>query len=144
VMSFQVLGGPSIAGAGGGTCQPGSGGSGGGVSDKVAPTQKLTYAPVQDIDKLSVKVRTSETATVRVTATVNISGASKLYRFKPVSRSLAAQASTRIQLSLAKKVLRRAKRALKKHKRLKAKLSVTATDAAGNRALSKATIRLKN
>lgn len=143
VFCFRVVAGPSIASClnppGGG----GGGGGGGGVKDKTAPVTSLSFPKVQDIDKLYVKVHTSEAARIKATGTISVGGASKVYRFKPASLSLSGNASTKVRLKLAKKNLRAVKRALKK-KRLKAKITVTATDAAGNRRSKKATLKLKD
>jgi hypothetical protein len=81
---------------------------------------------------------------LRAGATVSVAGASKVYRFKAVSRSVAANRFTKLRLKLAKKKLKAVKRALKQRKRLRAKIKVTATDKAGNKRSQKATIRLKN
>ena len=58
------------------------------------------------------------------------------------SRSVAANAKTKLRLRLAKKALRAVRRTLKKHKKIKAKITVTAVDKAGNRRSQKAVIRL--
>jgi hypothetical protein len=145
VLPFDVVGGPNIAGTQG-SCPVagGGGGGGGGVADKVAPVTSLRFPRVQDIDKLYVKVHTSETATIRATGTIRVRNASKVYRFKTSTLSLAGNASTKVRLKLAKKKLKAVKRALRKKRRLKAKITVTATDAAGNRRAKKATLRIKN
>jgi hypothetical protein len=139
VMSFQV---PGIgSGPGGpGTLPDTSGGPG---PDRVRPFQNLGFAPVQDIDKLFVRARMSEPGRLRAAATVSVGGASKVYRFKPVSRPVAANVFTKLRLRLAKKNLKAVKRALAKRKRLRAKITVTAVDRSGNKRAQKATVRLK-
>jgi hypothetical protein len=134
VLSFSVV--PAPPGSGGG-----GGGSGGGA-DKFAPLEALSFSPVQHVGKLFVTVRSSESGTVRATGTTSTSGAAKVFRFKPVSRSVKANAKTKLRLRLAKKSLRAVKRALKKRKKLKAKINVSAIDKAGNRRTQKAVIRL--
>jgi hypothetical protein len=121
---------------------PGGGTSGG--PDKVAPLQTLSFKAVQDIDKLFVTARSSESATVKATGTVSTRGAAKVYRFKAVKRSVPANVKTKMRLKLAKKQLRAVKRALKKRKSLKAKIAVSATDQAGNTRTQKLTIRVVN
>jgi hypothetical protein len=76
--------------------------------------------------------------------TVSVAGASKLYRFKAVSRSVAGNVPAKLRLRLDRKKLKAVKRALKKGKRLKAKIIVTAVDKAQNKRSQNATIRLKN
>jgi hypothetical protein len=133
VLSFSVV--PAPPGSGGG-------GGGGGGADKFAPLEALSFSPVQHLGKLFVTVRSSEAGTVKATGTTNTSGAAKVFRFKPVSRSVAANAKTKLRLRLAKKAMRVVKLALKKRKRLKASINVTAVDKAGNRRSQKAVIRL--
>jgi hypothetical protein len=120
----------------------GGGGGGGGTADKVAPLETLSYAAVQDIDKLFVKARANEAGTLSASATVSVAGASKVYRFKTVTKSVSANVSTKLRLKLAKKRLKTVKKALKKGKHLKAKVTVTAQDKAKNKRSQKATIRL--
>ena len=137
VMSFQV---PGIGSGPGGTLPPTGGGPG---PDKVRPFQTLTFTPVQDVDKLVVRARMSEAGTLRATARVSAPGASKVYKFKTATRSVGANVFTKLPLKLAKKQLKAVKGALKRGKKLKAKVTVTATDKAGNKRSQKATIRLK-
>jgi hypothetical protein len=139
VMSFQVPGVGSGPG-GPGTLPDTRGGPG---PDRVRPLQNLSFAPVQDIDKLFVRARMSEPGRLRAAATVSVGGASKVYRFKTVSRSVAANVFTKLRLKLAKKKLKAVKRALAKRKRLKARITVTAVDKSGNKRAQKATVRLK-
>jgi hypothetical protein len=138
VMSFQV---PGVGSGPGGTLPNTSGGPG---PDKVAPFETLSFAPVQSVGKLFVTARMSEAGTLTARATVSVAGASKLYRFKTVSRSVAGNEFAKLRLRLDKKKLKAVKRALKKGKRLKAKITVTATDKAHNKRSQKAIIRLKS
>lgn len=137
VMSFQV---PGVGSGPGGTLPPTSGGPG---ADKVRPFQTLRFAPIQDVDKLVVRARMSEAGTLRATARVSTPGASKVYKFKTASSSAGANVYKKLRLRLAGKQLKAVKRALRQGKKLKAKITVTATDKAGNKRSQKATIRLK-
>jgi len=115
--------------------------TGGPGRDTIAPIEALSFAGVQDIDKLFVRARMSEAGTLTARATVKVGR--KTYRFKKVSRPAAANVFTKLRLRLAKKRdLHRAKRALRNHKRLRAKVTVTAVDAAANKHSQKATVRL--
>jgi hypothetical protein len=102
----------------------------------------LRFGRKQDVDKLFVKVQTSENAKVRASGTVRVGNASKTYRFKSVTRSLPGGASVKLRLRLPKKALKAVKRSIAKHARPRAKITVTATDAAGNRRTKKAAVRL--
>ena len=140
VMSFVVPGVGASAGPGGViTLPPTTGGPG---PDRVKPLQVLTFPPVQDVDKLFVRAQMSEPGTLRASAKVSVPGASKVYAFKTASRAVGANVRTTLRLKLAKKRLKAVKRALRRGKKLKARVTVTATDKAGNRRAQKATIRL--
>jgi hypothetical protein len=130
--------------AGGGAPLPDTRGTG---VDKIRPLQNLSFAPVQDIDKLFVRARMSEPGTLKARATVTIGGASKVYRFKPASKSVRANVFTKLRLRLVKKKnLKAVKRVLKKKKNkgVKAKITVTAIDKAGNKRAQKASVLLRN
>jgi hypothetical protein len=132
----------SDTGPGGGTALPST--TGGPGPDKIAPLQSLSFKPLQDVDRLFVRARMSERGTLTARATVSVSGAAKVYRFKTVTRRVRANVFTKLRLKLVKKRLKAVKGALKKRKRLKAKITVTAKDKAGNKRSQKATIRLTN
>ena len=69
--------------------------------------------------------------------------ASKSYKLKKVSKSLKAGEKGTLKLKLSKKVRNKAKRALRKRKKVSAKVTVTATDAAGNVTCKTLKIKLK-
>jgi hypothetical protein len=137
VMSFQV---PGVGVGVGGDLPSTTGGPG---PDKVRPLQTLIFAPLQDVDRLYVRAQMSEPGTLRASAKVSVPGASKVYAFKTASRAVGANVRTKLRLKLSKKRLKVVKRALRRGKRLKARITVTATDRAGNKRADKATIRLK-
>ena len=73
------------------------GGGGGGnpspplpVSDKTAPVQVLTASKTQDIDKLAITLRVNEAGKITAGGTVSVPRASKVYRFKSVTRTVTA------------------------------------------------------
>jgi subtilisin-like proprotein convertase family protein len=76
-------------------------------------------------------------------ATVSIGGASKVYRFKSVSRTLAPGVGTKARLKLSKRALSAVRSALNRGKKLTAKLSLTVTDANGAQTTRKLSIRLR-
>jgi hypothetical protein len=126
-------------------CPPPSGGGGGGgpVGGKGSPISSLVIRRVQDIDRLQVITRLLERATVRVSATVRIAGAAKLVRFRPVKRTLPADVRTKLRVRVGKAKLRIIKRALRRGKRLRAKIKVTAVSTSGGRGAVSRTVRLK-
>jgi hypothetical protein len=133
IMSFDVVKPPPVGGSGGG-----------GTVDKLAPLQTLSFSAVQRIGRLRVTTRTSEAGTVSAGGTVAVPGSSRVYRLKGTSKSVAANVKTTLLLKLSKKSLKAVRRALKKHKRVKAKVTVTATDAAKNTRSAKIVIVLRN
>ncbi len=75
-------------------------------------------------------------------ATVSIGGASKIYRFKAVTRTLAPGVATKTRLKLSKRALSTVRSALGRGQKLTAKLSLTVTDANGAKTTKKLSIRL--
>lgn len=122
----------------------GSGGGGAKFNDETLPVAKLRYSRKQDIDKLRVRARMSEPGTLTARATVSVGGLlARLYTFKPASRRVTGGVLATLPLKLSKKHKRALKRALRRGKRLRARVAVTAIDRAGNTITEHATIRLK-
>jgi hypothetical protein len=129
---------PTGSGSGGG------GGGGAGIVTKVAPFGSLIYPRIQSIRTLFVVAHSNEAGTLRAAGSVSVPGAAKVYRFKPVSRKVGAFASVKLRLRLSKRDLLAVKRALKKKgARLKAKITVMATNSAGIARSQRATVKLK-
>jgi hypothetical protein len=110
--------------------------------DKALALGAVTASSSQDVDKLSITLNAGESVKVKLSGWVNVPGASKIFRFKTVSKSLGA-GKTKLSLKLASKAKERVKRALRRKKRLKAKLTLVVTDNAGNTQTKKYTVRLK-
>ena len=117
-----------------------SGGAAG--ADKVVSLGAITASKSQDVDKLSITLNAGEAVKVKLSGSVSVSGASKVYRFKTVNKSVGA-GKTKLSLKLAKKAKRAVKKGLRRKKRLKAKLTLVVTDNAGNAQTKKYTVRLK-
>jgi hypothetical protein len=97
------------------------------------------------VDKLGITVSPGENLTATLSGSVRVPGASKVFKFKTVTQSVAARVGpgTRLALKLSGKAKRAVKRALKRKKILKAKLKLLLTDAAGNKKTFKYKVRLK-
>ena len=126
---------------------PGGGGGGGGgppppVAD-TAPTASLAGPSRQRIGKLFVRASMNEAGTVTATGSVSVPGAAKLYRLRPARKTVAANQSVKLRLKLRSKALRAVNRALRKGKRLKARITVSARDLTGHQTVRRRTIRLK-
>lgn len=131
---------PGSPASGGG----GSGGGGAKFNDETLPVAKLRYSRKQDIDKLRVRARMSEPGTLTARASVSVGGLlAKIYTFRPASRRVTGGVLATLPLKLSKKHKRALKRALRRGKRLRARVAVTAMDRAGNTRTVHATIRLK-
>jgi plastocyanin len=138
----------NAAPAGGGG-SGGGGGAGGGtpgppppIVDE-APVSSLVGPSKQDVDKLFVRASMNEAGTLSALASVSVpGGASKLYRFKRTTKTVAPDQTVKLRLKLAKRSLRAVKRALRRGRKLRARVTVTATDAAGHETVRKQKIRL--
>jgi plastocyanin len=125
----------------------GGGGGGGGAGPPPvdnAPVSSLVSPSKQRVGKLFVRASMNEAGTLTATGTVSVpGGASKLYRFKRASNEVAANQSVKLRLKLGKKALRAVRRALRRGRKLRAKVVVTARDTTGHETIRKQTIRLK-
>jgi hypothetical protein len=136
-------------GCGGGTGGGGTGGGGGGggtgggdAEDLTRPQQKVAGRQRQDVDRLAVTVTLNEAGRVSARGRVNVPGAARVFRFRPVSRSAAANEPVRLRLRLAPRARRVVKAALDDGRRLRARITISARDDAGNPSTSRRTVRL--
>jgi hypothetical protein len=136
VLGFRV--GFALPSGGGGP----SGTTATGSADKTVALGAVTAASRQDVDKLAITVNLGEAAKVKLSGSVNVPGASKVYRFKTLNRSVKA-GKTKLPLKLASKAKRAIKKALRRKKNLKAKLTLAVTDNAGNAQTKKYSVRLR-
>ncbi len=128
---------------------PGGGDDGPGVTvpnnDTSPPKLTLAGAKTQSVKKgyLVITGQCSEACQLRGTGTISVPKLSKVYRVKAVTKTLTKAGKVTMKLKLDKKTLRAVRKALAKHKKISAKLTVTATNKAGRAALSKKTVKLK-
>jgi hypothetical protein len=111
--------------------------------DKLTDFSFLDAASPQRIGKLVVRAAMGEPGTITARGTVSAPNASKVYRFKAVSVKALPGITNKLRLRLPKKALKAVRKALKRHRKLKAKVTVTARDNSGNTHSEKGTIRLK-
>jgi len=99
----------------------------------------------QRVGKLFVMATLHEPGSITVKATVRLrgGGASRLYRFKRVSRKVPLHTLKKVRLRLAPRQLRAVRRALRRGHRLRAKVTGTANYTSGNRARTTRKIRLR-
>ena len=112
------------------------------AADTVVALGAVTASSSQDVDKLSITLNAGEAVRVKLSGSVNVPGASKVFRFKTVNKSVGTGKS-KLGLKLASKAKKAVKKALKRKKRLKAKLTLVVTDNAGNSQTKKYSVRLK-
>jgi Tol biopolymer transport system component len=97
----------------------------------------------QDIDKLFVFVTIHEHGKILLEGGIRLPGrASRTYSFRPVKRTLAPHLLRKMRLKLSGRSLRVVKRALR-HRKLTARVKLTAVGDSGERQVARRTIRLK-
>jgi hypothetical protein len=113
------------------------------IPDTLTAFASIQAPSPQRLAKLFVRASMPEPGTISAAAAVRVPGASKLYRFKLVSRPAAAGIPVRLPLKLSRKGQKAVKRALRRRKKLTVKVILTARDEAGNVRIERRTIRLK-
>ena len=117
------------------------------VKDTAAPRLRLSAARTQRVLRqkgIRVRLSANEDASFAASATVALPrGIARIVRFKRSKATLKAGARKTVKLGLSKRNLGRLRKALKPRRRtLKARLTITARDAAGNSSTKRLTIRL--
>lgn len=92
--------------------------------------------------RIIVFARCGEDCTFALSGRLSVSNPSKSFRLRKVTKRLTAGKRTKVTLRPSKKAFRAAKRTLRRHKRVRAKLAATANDQAGNTDTAKRTLRL--
>jgi hypothetical protein len=82
-----------------------------------------------------------ENGTITVGGTVNVPGASKVFKLEAVTVKALAGKAVSIKVKFQRRVLKAVRRGLKGKRTVKAKLTIMARDGAGNRKLEKRTVR---
>jgi peptidoglycan/xylan/chitin deacetylase (PgdA/CDA1 family) len=114
------------------------------ASDKVTAFGMLKVRKLQDVDHILVLASMLEPGRLSVTGSVSAPNASRVLKLKRASKPAVPGKVTKLRLRLSKKNLRAAKRAIRAHKRVRAHLTITALDKAGNHKRSKRTIKLRD
>ncbi len=102
----------------------------------------LLAAARQRAAKLRIKATMGESGTITAAGKLSVRGPSGAYRLGPVSAKAAAGKVVTLRLKLSKKALAAVKKALARHRKVRAKLTITARDVAGNTKTEKRIIRL--
>jgi len=128
-------------GCGGGESGGGETGAGD-AEDLTRPQQKVAGRRRQDVDRLAVTVTLDEAGHITARGRVNVPDAARLFRFRPVTRSAAPNEPVRLRLRLAPRARRAVKAAIADGRRLRARITIFARDAAGNPSTARKAIRL--
>jgi hypothetical protein len=93
---------------------------------------------------VSVKVTCqSDPCSASASGSLNVPGAAKRFKLKKATRSLAKGTSATLKLTISRKARRAALHALKRHKKVTARVNVAVTSSSANPASSSTTIRLR-
>jgi peptidoglycan/xylan/chitin deacetylase (PgdA/CDA1 family) len=114
------------------------------AKDKVTAFASLKVRKVQDVDNIRVAASMLEPGRLSATGTVKVGNASRIFKLKRAAKPASPGKRVKLRLKLSKKGLRAAKRAIRAHTRVRARITITATDKPGNRTRAKRTIRLRD
>jgi hypothetical protein len=104
----------------------------------------LRIARRQDVDHLSVVVRLAEAGTVRARARVRLRGrTARIIVSRRATAAVAPNQTRRLPLRMSRVAVRRIKRALRRGVRVRAKVTVTVSDLAGNARTKARRVRLR-
>lgn len=126
------------------TAPPASGATA--APDETAPTVSLAAKKTQKLGKWVrvVVTATSEDLWASLTGRVSVRGASRPYKLKGVKNRFIARGNTAtLKAKVSKKGRAAIRRALRRHKKVRATLRLTLRDAAGNVATKRVSIKLK-
>jgi hypothetical protein len=111
--------------------------------DNVLQVLAMRIARRQDVDRLRVLVRLAEAGTVTARARVQLPRrTARLIVSRPATARLKANRTRRVRLRLRRAALRSVKRALRRGRRVHARVTMTVSDAAGNARSQTARVRL--
>jgi hypothetical protein len=118
-------------------------GGGGGGRDRTPPRVTLSGKSTQNVDKLELTVGANEGVVLSGAAVVSLPAVKrKLVRSNTAHAKLAAGRTVKLPFRFPRRALRLIKRALHHGSHLKAKITATATDAAGNASTATKTVKL--
>jgi peptidoglycan/xylan/chitin deacetylase (PgdA/CDA1 family) len=109
--------------------------------DRATVIARLLARRRQDVDRLRVSASMAEAGTLSAKGTVTLRRTR--FHLRTVTAAAAPGKLVKLRLRLTQKGLRAVKRALRSKRRVRARITVTARDAAGNVASAKRTVRLR-
>jgi hypothetical protein len=115
-----------------------------GTKDRTRPRGTVTGKRDSVRDRfVSVKVTPDEPVTAITTGTIAVPNSARVYKLKRLKSTLAKNVATKVKLLIPKKARRPIARALRRGRKLKAKLTIVLTDAAGNATTLKSSVSLR-
>ena len=112
------------------------------LADSIPPLLKM--AVKRRTGRVVVEVTClNEACTATAGGRLVVPGAARAYKLRPASAQIAKGAKANLQLRFSKAASRKVRRALRKHRRVRARVVLTAKDFAGNTATSSRRLRLK-
>ncbi len=114
--------------------------------DKRAPSLVLSSSSSQDVlakRAVFVTVTSDENGTANGKGNLSIPGASRTFKLRSASKTVTAGGEVKLKLRVTRKALRAAKRSLRRGRRVRARVTITVRDGAGNVATGKKTVRVK-
>lgn len=115
--------------------------------DTTPPSTELGGPLTQDAlarHRVFVYATSDEAARLAATGTISMPGASRVLKLRSAAKAVAARKRTRLDLKLGRSAVRRVRHALRRGLSVRARVKVVATDAAGNAAAARRTIRIKH
>jgi hypothetical protein len=112
--------------------------------DTTAPALQVGARRAQRILRLGglrLSIACDEMCGATATATIHIGGSARVYRLALLTRQIGAGARVKVTLHASKRTLRAVRAAFRHRRRVRAVLSVSALDAAGNRAAASRAVR---
>jgi hypothetical protein len=113
------------------------------IGDTLTRFKNLRVARRQRAAKLLVLATLDAAGTVTVGGSVKVAGAARAFKIRPISAKAATDKAVKVKVKLSKRALKAIKKALQRHRKVKASLTITARDAAGNEKAEKRSVRLK-
>jgi hypothetical protein len=117
------------------------------AADRTAPAFSLRGRSAQRAIKqkgVVVEVQCpTEACTASARGSVSVPNVAKTYRLRSATKQIPKGGKAKLTLKFSKKALKAVKRALRKRKRIKARVTVTVKDVVGNGATKRLSIRLK-
>jgi hypothetical protein len=114
------------------------------AQDTTPPSARLTGRRDSIRDgRVGLWVTATEAVTLTARGTVRIASHARVHRLRAATSQAAASTRVRVALRLSSQTRRAARRALRRGQRLRARITITVRDAAGNTATAKHAVQLR-